>query len=190
MRALDQDHADADADQLMAANGRGLSRGRGIAWLPLLAIPPIAHVVFVSGRLGGTTSVLVLSGLAHTVLYAGLLVAFGGSLLRGREPLVARFARRVHGELPAEIALYARGATIAWCVFCGGQLVASALLFVLASRDAWSVFVNILDLPLLALMFASEYVCRRLWFPHRAHIGLVTTILTFARRDQVMWHDG
>lgn len=190
MRAVEQEHADAGADQLMAANGRGLSRWRRMEWVPVLAVPPIVHLVFITGRLGGTISVLAVSGLAHTVLYAGLLTAFGRSLFRGREPLVARFARRVHGELPPEIAAYARGATIAWCVFCGGQLVASALLFMLASGEVWSMFVNVLDLPLLALMFASEYGCRRLWFPHRAHIGLVTTVLTFARRDKVMWHDG
>lgn len=146
--------------------------------------------MFVTDRLGEAALALSLSGLTHAVLYAGLLAVFAGSLRRGQEPVVARFARSIHGDLPADVAAYTRAATVAWCMFCAGQLTTSAILFMMARREVWSLFVNVLDLPLLATMFAAEYAWRRLRLPDRSHIGFVATIRIFARRSAVMSRGG
>lgn len=96
-------------------------------------------------------------GVPHTVIYLSLLWLFGDTLWHGKEPLVTRLARRVHGKLPTELAAYTRRVTYAWCVFFAAQLIISALLFRFASLDDWSLFINVLNFPLLALMFIGEY---------------------------------
>ena len=109
----------------------------------------------------------------HAAIYAGLLALFGRTLSRGHEPLITRFARQVHGTLPPQLATYTRRLTIAWCVFFGAQIVVSALLFGFASLAHWSIFVNVLNFPLLALMFIGEYtyrIVRHRDFPHASFL--------------------
>lgn len=48
-----------------------------------------------------------------------------------------------------------------WCGFGVAQVAVSALLLALGRIALWSVFVNLLDLPLLATVFAAEYALRR-----------------------------
>ncbi len=108
-------------------------------------------------------------GIPHTAIYVALLWSFGRTLAPGREPLITRFARSVHGSLPPVMEAYTRRLTRAWCVFFAAQVVISAALFTLAPLEVWSVFVNVLNFPLLALMFGIEYVyriTRHRDFPH------------------------
>ena len=108
-------------------------------------------------------------GLSHTAIYMFLLWLFGRTLVRGREPLITGFARRVHGTLPQEMEAYTRRITLAWCAFFIAQAATSAALFAWASLDTWSLLVNVLNLPLLVLMFGGEYlyrVIRHRDFPH------------------------
>ncbi len=98
--------------------------------------------------------------LPHAAIYLSLLWLFAGTLRPGHEPLITRLARRVHGALPAALSVYTRRLTGAWCVFFAAQLAVSALLFVFASPRQWSMFVNVLNFPLLALMFGGEYLYR------------------------------
>jgi uncharacterized membrane protein len=99
-------------------------------------------------------------GIPHAAIYLSLLWFFGQTLWHGKEPLVTRLARRVHGTLPSELAAYTRRVTVAWCVFFATQVIISALLFNFASLNNWSLFINVLNFPLLALMFIGEYVYR------------------------------
>jgi uncharacterized membrane protein len=101
------------------------------------------------------------SGISHATAYLFLLGCFGRTLAPGTEPMVTRFARRVHGALPPDMERFTRSLTIAWCVFFAAQLIASALLFAFASLEIWSAFVNLLNLPLLGLMFAGQWGYRR-----------------------------
>lgn len=108
-------------------------------------------------------------GIPHAVIYVSLLWFFGRTLRHGTEPLVTRLARRVHGALAPAMESYTRRVTVAWCVFFSMQLVISALLFKVAPLTTWSLFVNVLNFPLLALMFIAEYayrVNRHRDFPH------------------------
>lgn len=91
-----------------------------------------------------------------------LALLFGATLRRGVEPLVARFARRVHSsDYNADIARYARGATWAWTLFFVAMVIAPVLLFAFATVETFSLFVNVWALPLLAFMFGAEYAARR-----------------------------
>jgi uncharacterized membrane protein len=108
-------------------------------------------------------------GIPHAAIYLSLLWLFGSTLRHDREPLVTRFARTVHGTLTPDMATYTRKVTYAWCVFFCAQLAVSALLFCYAPPDIWSIFINVLNFPLLVLMFLGEYGYRVLihrGFPH------------------------
>jgi uncharacterized membrane protein len=78
----------------------------------------------------------------------------------GREALITGMARRMHTPFTDELAVYTRRVTIAWAGFFAAQLVTSIALFCFAPLVVWSLFVNILDFPLVAAMFAAEYAVR------------------------------
>jgi uncharacterized membrane protein len=103
------------------------------------------------------------SGSPHAVIYSALLIAFGQSLLPGREPIVTYFARTIHGDIGPEIVDYTRRVTWAWCWFFGLELVGSAILLTLAPMAWWSIFVNILNVPLVAAMLLGERLTRPFW---------------------------
>jgi uncharacterized membrane protein len=105
------------------------------------------------------------SGIFHAGCYLLLLWYFGRSLARGREAVVTRFARRVHGTLQPPMEQFTRNVTAAWCAFFGGQLLVSGLLLAFAPLQAWSLFINLLNLPLLAVMFVGQFVFRAIRHP-------------------------
>ena len=105
-------------------------------------------------------SLALASGVPHALIYLGLLGLFGISLLPGQEPLATYFARRIHGPLTPEIIRYTRQVTAAWCIFFVLQIAGSALLILFAPIAWWSIFVNILNIPLLVGMFVAERLLR------------------------------
>src|SRR5690349_4809304 len=111
-------------------------------------------------------------GLPHAAAYIFLTWLFGRTLLGGREPLITRVARRLHGSLPPQIERYTGNVTIAWCVFFVLQLIVSAMLLAFSTLEAWSLFVNILNAPLIVLMFAVEYGYRITRFPDHPRVSI------------------
>ena len=120
-------------------------------------------------------------GLPHAAIHAALLWFFGRTLRHGKEPLITRLARRVHGTLAPELAQYTRRITYAWCVYFAAQPLISVLLFAFAPLTIWSLFINLLNLPLLAAMFIGEYVYRAFRHPDFPHASLVDGIRAFAQ---------
>ena len=110
-----------------------------------------------------------LPGLPHALAYSSLLAAFGLSLLPGREPVLTRLVLKVRGPLPPELLAYTRHVTAAWCCFFAAQLALSLTLFLFASLAVWSLFINVLNLPLVVAMFAIEYAYRVVRFPNFRH---------------------
>jgi uncharacterized membrane protein len=98
-------------------------------------------------------------GLLHAAIYVALLLWFKRSLAQGQEPVISRFARimRGGGALPVEIEVYTRRVTIAWCLFCAAQLLASLTLLLFAPVYVWTLFISVLNLPMIVLMFLCEY---------------------------------
>lgn len=91
-----------------------------------------------------------------------LLLIFGASLARGREPLCSRVAGMVRGwPLQPEVARYTRQVTIAWTIFFATMIALSLALYRFATVEAWSVFANLLATPLVGAMFVVEYAVRR-----------------------------
>ncbi len=120
-------------------------------------------------------------GAPHAAAYLFLLWLFGHTLLHGKEPLVTRLARRVHGTLPPPMVVYTRRVTIAWCFFFGTQVTASALLFEFSPLEIWSLFINLLNFPLVVLMFAGEYLYRVTYHRDYPHASIAVVIRAFAR---------
>lgn len=104
--------------------------------------------------------VIAASGVPYAVIYLGLLAGFGATLRPGRDALITALARRMYGAIPAEMVVYTRRVTWAWCGFFAAQLLTSLALFLFAPLAVWSFFVNVLNLPLIALMFVAEHLCR------------------------------
>jgi uncharacterized membrane protein len=100
------------------------------------------------------------SALTHWGIYSSLLLTFALTLRPGHEPFITAMARKLHGEIPRELAIYTRHVTLAWCIFFATQLTISITLFCFAPLVVWSSFVNIFDIPLVVAMFSAEYMCR------------------------------
>ncbi len=115
----------------------------------------------------------------HLGAYLGLLWMFGRTLRAGQEPLVSRIARAVRGGLLPELAVYTRHVTQAWCVFFAAMALASCLLFLLAPLPVWSLLVNVLNVPLVALMFVGEYLWRITRYRHLQHYPLLAAVRAF-----------
>ncbi len=100
--------------------------------------------------------------LQHAGMQALLGVAFGSTLRSGQVPMVSRFAAVVHGELSPALSRYTRQVTWAWTIYFAVMTALSLLLFWLAPIVVWSAFANLMNFPLLVLMFGGEYLAR-LW---------------------------
>ena len=164
---------------LAALAGWILARSRNKPlWLAALAAGGV--VVYLAEhqeRLG----LAAVSGISHATAYLFLLWYFGSTLAPGREPIITRFARSVHGTLQPGMELFTRRLTIAWCVFFAAQLIVSALLFALAPLNAWSLFINLLNLPLLVVMFAGQFVYRMIRHPDYPRASIWQAIESFTK---------
>ncbi|MEO8020724.1 hypothetical protein [Polaromonas sp.] len=98
--------------------------------------------------------------LQHAGIQALLGLAFARTLRPSQTPMVSRFAAVIHGPLSPALARYTRQVTWAWTLYFAVMTGLSLLLFWLAPVAVWSAFANLLNLPLLILMFTAEYVVR------------------------------
>ena len=147
-------------------------------WLAGLVTAGVTvYLVEHQGRMGLAAS----SGISHAAAYLFFLGYFGSTLARGRDSIITRFARHVHGKLTPAMELYTRNLTIAWCIFFAAQLIASALLFAFAPLDAWSLFINLLNLPLLAFIFVGQLVYKRFRYPEFPQASIVQAVQAFTK---------
>ena len=159
----------------------------------LVAIAPVVLIALAlawrSPRRSIMLAVLALSGIAlwaewpelashfglvywlqHVGMQLILFITFGRTLISGRQPLCTRFAEAVHVLVTPQHEIYTRQVTIA---------LTSTLLFFLAPLVIWSVFANILTLPLVALMFIGEYWVRWWVLPEMRHMHLLDAVRAF-----------
>ena len=111
--------------------------------------------------------------LQHVLMFVALGAAFGVTLRPGQEALCTRLARAVQGPLSADAERYSRAVTLAWALFCAVLVAASTLLFFLGPLDAWSVFANLLTLPLVGGMFLVEALVRARVCPELSQGGVL-----------------
>ena len=106
-------------------------------------------------------NVAMLYFIQHVGTNLALATLFGRTLLGEQEALVTHFARLAHnGVISKAKARYTRQVTKAWTAFFLATSIVSTGLFWLAPAEAWSVFANLLSMPLLGLMFIGEHLIR------------------------------
>jgi uncharacterized membrane protein len=153
----------------------------GCVWFALVArnrrsALSMVAILVLSGLLFSYSGADHLYWVTNVVSYVALLWFFARTLSPGSEAIVTTIARTVHGNLPPAMEHYTRQTTVAWCGFFGFMALASVLLFIYAPIGVWSFFANVLNLPLVLLMFIGEY-CVRIWrHPEFQHVSLIGTI--------------
>lgn len=152
-------------------------RTRHAGWAGLAAVAAAVLLAALAWR--AAPAVNLLYPVPSVIVYGALTWLFGRTLAPGREALVTRLARRVHGTLPDEITAYTRQLTWAWCLLFAAMALASLLLFAFAPLQAWSLFVNVLTFPLIAGMFVVEYAYRLLRYRTFSHVSLLTAVRAF-----------
>jgi uncharacterized membrane protein len=151
----------------------GTGRYRSLA---LLASAAMLGVLVLGLLRSPALGLRLAAGSSHALLYATLLVVFAATLLPGRTPLITRVSQRLNPRFHTGMLSYTRQVTIAWCGFFAGQIAVSALLLRYAPVSWWLLFVNGLNVPLVVLMFMSEYAIRRHRFPGGESTDLATMI--------------
>lgn len=132
------------------------------------ALPPIAAVIVCA--LPQAEWLLYVPPVAINLVLCWL---FGRTLVRGRVPLIARFAMIEQGTLTPELERYTRVLTWIWTLLFAAAAAISAALALSGSRDAWSLFTNLLNYLAVAFLFLGEYVYRRVrWRRYRHHSPL------------------
>ena len=135
-------------------------------WIIGATVVVLVSLVFAEASRHAVAS---LPGIPHALAYSSLLVGFGLSLRPGREAVLTGIATRLRGPLPPGLHAYTRHVTAAWCCFFAAQLALSLTLFLFAPLNVWSLFINVLNLPLVVTMFAIEYLYRVAHFPNYRH---------------------
>lgn len=156
---------------------RTLARIWWPVWIALLAALIYYVVTGEHGRFG----LLVVNGVSHATLNLFMLWFFGRTLLPGREALISQISRHINGQLLPEIAIYTRQVTIAWCIFFAMQAMISLALYIFAPTSVWSFFINVLNLPLLVLMFVAEHVYRTARHPDHHQTSILKAIEVYTR---------
>ncbi len=153
----------------------------GKVWWPLVALLFIGAVYYIATGTHGRIGLLAVNGLSAATFNLFLLWLFGRTLLAGREPLISQISRHINGELRAEVADYTRHVTIAWCIFFLMQVIISLLLYIFAPLAVWSLFINVLNLPLLILMFVGEKAYRTARFPNHPKTSILKAIEVYSK---------
>ncbi|HTE06153.1 MAG TPA: hypothetical protein VK824_08155 [Planctomycetota bacterium] len=129
---------------------------RGLALIPLVTVAAL-----------GLGAVLDAGGFVLAVpvaVNALLLLAFGATLRRGAVPMIERFARLQEPGLPAPKCRWCRQWTVAWCAFFALNGAIALVLALAAPLAWWTVYNGLLAYVLMGLLFATEWIGRRLRF--------------------------
>jgi uncharacterized membrane protein len=145
-------------------------------WLALA----VMVLLVVAAFRAGDHSLLTVAGIPHAIAFFLLLLLFGETLRPGHEAFITARVRKLQDPLPGNVAAYTRNITWAWCFFFASQLVVSLVLFFGFSEETWSYFVTNFNLPLVAAMFAGEYLCRVIYVRNRPRATWSTMIRAFS----------
>lgn len=118
----------------------------------------------------------------HVGINLALASLFGRTLFGPGEALVTRLARLLYpqGISPRKVR-YTRGVTLAWTLFFVANATLSALLYAFAPAAVWSVYANLLGLPLVGAMFLGEHLWRMRVLPPEERPGIADVVRAWRR---------
>lgn len=90
-----------------------------------------------------------------------MLAVFGGSLF-AKQTVIERLARLQHPDLPTEGVLHTRRVTQIWCAFFIFNSATAAILAGLQYYDWWAAYTGIVSYVLMGILFAGEWIYRKL----------------------------
>jgi len=148
----------------------GLKQRQWLVWLAFIAIAAI------SLTLASYNKAIYMLYVPPIVISLVFFIVFFNTLLPGKEPLVTDIGEKSRGPLSPEMRRYTKGVTILWAIACGAMFLSSVLLPVFASHETWSLFANLLNYAILAILFFVEFVYRCWRFPDHNHPGFIDYI--------------
>ena len=115
---------------------------------------------------GGVADAQLLYVLQHAGLHFTLAWAFGITLWGDEKPFITTLAEGVHARLgqsfSPELAQYTRGVTWLWTAYFLATPALSALIYILMSWPAWTLYCTVLTPLAAAALFVGEHLWR-LW---------------------------
>lgn len=115
----------------------------------------------------------------HVAANSMLCWFFLQTLFGGRTPAITVIARTIHPDMPESVERYTRKVTVAWAIFFAMQVLVSLVIFYVASIETWSMFANILNWPMVVLMFACEYFFRKRCNPDYRHATIRESVTAY-----------
>ena len=152
-------------------------RSRTALWVGILLAALLGAAVLSHQQL--------LAALPSIALNLMLSSVFAVTLRRGETPLIVRIAERDSIAVTPQFRRYLHGLTYAWSIFFAVMAGLSLLLMLYAPFEWWSLFVNVLTWPLIGVMFAAEWLVRRVGFrklPPHTPLDIAAKILAYQRQ--------
>jgi uncharacterized membrane protein len=125
-----------------------------VARLPL----SILSLLALAAILDDARFVFALPILINLALLAQFVSSLAGT------PIVERFARMQHPDLPASHVPYCRSVTKVWCGFFLGNALISYALAAFAPLSWWTLYNGLLAYLLIGILATVEYVVRKFRF--------------------------
>lgn len=160
--------------------------GVAVLWQPLLdarrwAIISVPFAALAAAALVQIDAISLVLFVPPVLLNAWLAWLFGHTLAGGRTALIERLVRLLQPPgvaLEPGVVRYAQRLTRAWTSLFVALGATNLALAILAPRDVWSLFANLLNYAIVAVFFGLEYTYRRRRFPERPY----RNFLHFLRR--------
>lgn len=112
-----------------------------------------------------------------------IFLFFFFSLFNSNTPIIERFALLVHGEISSTHRIYCRRVTIAWSIFMFLLVAETVVLALYFPIETWSLFVNLINYSLVALMFLLEFFVRKLALKNEEKMTLIEFYKSVSKID-------
>lgn len=119
--------------------------------------------------------------LQHLGVNLALAAFFLGSLQANQQPACTRFAAQVHDHLSATLLRYTRQITWAWGLFFVANAALSIAVMAAYGPSLWSAYAVYGTFPLVAAMFAGEYIVRLWVLPREDWTGPIAAVRAYRR---------
>ncbi len=161
--------------------------GAALAWqrrqrlFAVVALLAAAGLLF-QARDGGGMSAQTIYAAEHISIHVLLAIVFGATLRGRRDSLITVLARRVHGSLTPDMAIYTRKVTWAWTLYFVTMAALSLALFVFAPFPTWALFAGLATPLAMLALFVGEHVLRYRLHPEFERATLTQAVRAYAQR--------